>query len=150
MKGMLLVLGCVADLFWPYDIIPDVIPGLGWIDDLLVLAYLLAQMREGKIPKPPPRRRPPAGGRSSDPSGSPSGSQGRRPATKSQSDLVLDPYEILGINPGAGSADIKKAYRRMIAQYHPDKVAHLGEELRETAHRKTLEIQQAYEELGGN
>ena len=32
-------------------------------------------------------------------------------------------------------------------EYHPDKVAHLGEELQELAHRKALEIQQAYRQL---
>jgi DnaJ-domain-containing protein 1 len=32
-------------------------------------------------------------------------------------------------------------------EYHPDKVSHLGEELQEVAHRKTLEIQRAYERL---
>jgi DnaJ like chaperone protein len=32
-------------------------------------------------------------------------------------------------------------------EYHPDKVAHLGEELQKVAHRKAVEIQQAYEQL---
>jgi DnaJ like chaperone protein len=32
-------------------------------------------------------------------------------------------------------------------EYHPDKVAHLGEELQELAHRKVLEIQKAYQQL---
>jgi DnaJ-domain-containing protein 1 len=32
-------------------------------------------------------------------------------------------------------------------EYHPDKVAHLGKELQQLAHRKALEIQQAYQQL---
>ena len=31
--------------------------------------------------------------------------------------------------------------------YHPDKVNHLGEELKKVAHEKTLEIKAAYEKL---
>ena len=31
-----------------------------------------------------------------------------------------DYYEVLGINKDANEADIKKAYRRMAAKYHPD------------------------------
>jgi len=30
-----------------------------------------------------------------------------------------------------------------MAEYHPDKVAHLGKELQELAHQKVLEIQRA-------
>ncbi len=32
-------------------------------------------------------------------------------------------------------------------EYHPDKVAHLGEELQELAHKKSLDIQRAYQQL---
>ncbi len=32
-------------------------------------------------------------------------------------------------------------------EYHPDKVAHLGEDLQKLAHRKSLEIQQTYQQL---
>ncbi len=34
----------------------------------------------------------------------------------------FDPYEILGLEPGADDRDIKKAYRKLSLQYHPDKV----------------------------
>ena len=42
---------------------------------------------------------------------------------------------------------IHTAYRARMNEYHPDKVAHLGEELQQLAHRKALEIQRAYEQL---
>jgi DnaJ-class molecular chaperone len=43
---------------------------------------------------------------------------------------------VLRVNRGATRDEIKAAYRREIAQYHPDKVAQLGSELRELATRR--------------
>ncbi|KAM3741671.1 hypothetical protein ACB098_07G014000 [Castanea mollissima] len=34
---------------------------------------------------------------------------------------VFEPFSILGLEPGASDVDIKKAYRRLSVQYHPDK-----------------------------
>jgi DnaJ-class molecular chaperone len=58
-----------------------------------------------------------------------------------------NPYEILGVKPGAGPEEIQAAYRRAVQKYHPDKVSHLGEEFQELARKKFIEIQKAYEEL---
>lgn len=33
----------------------------------------------------------------------------------------MDPYHILGISPNATDDEIKKAYRKLVKQYHPDK-----------------------------
>ena len=41
--------------------------------------------------------------------------------------------------------EIKKAYRKLSMQYHPDKVRHLGEEFRLVAEEKMKEINQAYD-----
>jgi len=57
------------------------------------------------------------------------------------------PYEILGINSNATDEEIKKAYRRMALESHPDKVTHLGEDLRKAAEEKFKKIQEAYEEI---
>jgi molecular chaperone DnaJ len=47
--------------------------------------------------------------------------------------------------------EIKKAYREQIKKYHPDKVESLklGPEYRSMFEEKTMEIQKAYESLGG-
>ena len=56
-------------------------------------------------------------------------------------------YAVLGLKAGAGSNEIKKAYREMSMQYHPDKVSHLGEEFRKVAEEKMKEINVAYNHL---
>lgn len=58
-----------------------------------------------------------------------------------------DPYQILEVSKNASQEDIKKAYRTALAQYHPDKVNHLGEDIKRVAQQKTQDIQWAYERL---
>ncbi len=56
-------------------------------------------------------------------------------------------YEILGLQPGASPEEIKKSYRKLSMQYHPDKVNHLGEEFRKVAEEKMKELNAAYQHL---
>jgi len=60
-----------------------------------------------------------------------------------------DPYAVLGLERGASGDDVTRAYREQMKRYHPDRVADLGRELQELAHRKTVDIQRAYAELAG-
>jgi len=53
-------------------------------------------------------------------------------------------YAVLGLEKGADFAEIKRAYRTLSMQYHPDKVGHLGEEFRSVAEEKMKEINVAY------
>jgi curved DNA-binding protein CbpA len=56
-------------------------------------------------------------------------------------------HEILEVAPNASPEEIHRAFRRLAAQYHPDKVAHLGAEFGELAEARFKEIQQAYDHL---
>lgn len=52
--------------------------------------------------------------------------------------------EVLGVGRDASLDDVRLAYRRLIAQYHPDKTSQLGAELRQLAEQKTVAINDAY------
>ncbi len=56
-------------------------------------------------------------------------------------------YAILGVDASASEAEVKKAYRRLMSQHHPDKLVSKGlpDEMIEIATRKTQEIRKAYE-----
>ena len=54
-----------------------------------------------------------------------------------------DYYDVLGTSKGASDSDIKKAYRKMAKQYHPDN--NLGDKV---AEEKMKEVNEAYEVLG--
>ena len=54
---------------------------------------------------------------------------------------------ILGITATANIDEIKAAYKNLIKQYHPDKVADLGDEIKKVAEKKSMEINKAYEYL---
>ena len=59
-------------------------------------------------------------------------------------------YEVLGLDPSADAETIKKAFRREIARYHPDKVIHLGQEFQEMAATRAAELTVAYKILTGD
>lgn len=56
-------------------------------------------------------------------------------------------YSILGISPEATNEEIKKAYRKMAVEYHPDKVSYLGEEVQKSAKEKFQKLTDAYESI---
>ncbi len=56
-------------------------------------------------------------------------------------------YQLLQVAPDASAAQIKQAFRRIIAQYHPDKVQHLGAEFQELAQVRSAELTTAYKTL---
>jgi DnaJ-domain-containing protein 1 len=55
-------------------------------------------------------------------------------------------FEVLNVAPDATREQIVDAYRRLIRENHPDKVANLGQEFRELAERRAAEINVAYAE----
>ena len=54
-----------------------------------------------------------------------------------------DAYKVLGVSPSATDEEVKKAYRRLALQNHPDKVAALGDDVRKAAELKFQEINAA-------
>ena len=60
---------------------------------------------------------------------------------------MKDYYALLSIAADASADDIKRAFRREIARYHPDKVHHLGAEFQALAAERAAELTEAYRVL---
>ncbi len=118
----------------PYDLIPDFLLGPGWLDDLAVIGLVLWWTSRLK-------RAYQASNTSSTYAGKGQEAHRRQEASEE------DPHKILGIQSGASRQEIKAAYKKLAAQYHPDKVQHLGNEFQELAHKKFVAIQKAYDAL---
>jgi hypothetical protein len=58
-----------------------------------------------------------------------------------------DPYVLLGVAPAASDEELEQAYRRLMSEYHPDRVANAAKEIRDIADRRTREINQAYDSI---
>ena len=56
-----------------------------------------------------------------------------------------DAYAVLGITRSASDAEVKRAYRRLMSQHHPDKLGDVPEELKRRAEARAREINAAYE-----
>ena len=72
--------------------------------------------------------------------------QGARGAQSSQLQLS-NAYKVLGCNAEMTDQEIKKAYRKLMSQHHPDKLVAKGlpPEMMESAKEKAQDIQSAYE-----
>ena len=67
----------------------------------------------------------------------------------SSQEVLLNAYDILAIDPTVSDAELKKAYRRLMNQHHPDKLVSKGlpESMVEMAKERTQAIQTAYEDI---
>lgn len=141
MKWLLLVLAILYALI-PFDVLPDFWAGLGWLDDLLLAGIIwyfffrkpAVSDRDEKADSHGDKR---------------DGFQQSREEKTSgaRATDAADPYSVLGVSQGASQEEIRTAYRRLAAQYHPDKLAHLGEEFQAMAEKKFKAIQAAYDAL---
>jgi len=140
----LLILWLIYFIF-PFDLIPDFIPGIGWIEDFLILAgiYWMWRKKQQAYSTDDADRFK----YQQKQSRASSGSQYRSNDKHQYRSEFKDPYKILGIQQAATPIEIKRAYRLQANRYHPDKVAHLGEEFQTLAKEKFQDIQWAYEQL---
>lgn len=56
-------------------------------------------------------------------------------------------YRILELTPSASDSDVRYAYREMMKKFHPDKLAHLGEGVKNAAAIKFQKVQEAYQNI---
>ncbi|MGB7451936.1 MAG: DnaJ domain-containing protein, partial [Lysobacterales bacterium] len=93
------------------------------------LAMLRAREAEGKVePEPDPGHYQPA----------------------TNTGLILSKsYAALGLTSDASEQEVKKAYRKLVSQYHPDKLSSQGlpEEMMEIAKKRVREINAAYDKI---
>lgn len=59
--------------------------------------------------------------------------------------MAKDPYEVLGVTRSASKDEVRKAYRDLVKQYHPDR--YKGHPLESLAQEKMAEVNAAYESI---
>lgn len=84
---------------------------------------------------------PPGGGRGW------GGAQGGAYTPPRRASTGPDPYAVLGIARSADDRAIKRAYRKLISEHHPDRLGDLPEDLRKRAEARASEINAAYERI---
>jgi len=124
-------------LLSPYDLIPDLIPAWGWADDLLLVSLLCWYFLVYR------RRRVGM-------DGAHEGRNEEATVGEAPKERDKDPYAVLGIDRSASGEEVKRAYRRLAAKYHPDKVSHLGEEFQDLVAKRFKEIKAAFDALNGS
>ena len=150
-KIILLVLALLYVLS-PYDLLPDLIIGWGWIDDLVILGFLWRYFHLLKKRKRFQNYRQSGENAYNDRKNKKADGERTSHSDPNTQDstAIKNPYEILEIERGSSQEDIKKAYRQLAGKYHPDKVEHLGDEFKILAEKRFKEIQRAYQELRSN
>jgi DnaJ like chaperone protein len=73
------------------------------------------------------------------------GTRGARPPPPGA--VRVDPYAVLGLDRNANDREIKRAYRKLMSQHHPDKLGDVPDELKRRAEERAREINAAYERI---
>jgi len=73
----------------------------------------------------------------------------RQQRTATSGPSLDDAYRILGVKPSDDDKTIKRAWRKLMSEHHPDKLAAKGlpQEMLEIANQKAQDIQAAYEQV---
>ncbi|MDJ0840854.1 MAG: J domain-containing protein [Acidobacteriota bacterium] len=125
----------VVYFLFPFDLILDKLGLLGRLDDLVLILLLFWAIDRAQQFRGFHRD-----ARSH-------GKQEQATGSAESPPEVKPPHEVLGVARGASKSEIKKAYRKLMALYHPDKFTHLGPDFEITAQRRTQEIIDAYQQL---
>ena len=56
-------------------------------------------------------------------------------------------YRVLGVRPNANRVEIERVYRKLMGQYHPDRVTGAAPEIQRLAEKKAREINAAYDRI---
>ena len=75
--------------------------------------------------------------------------KGHYQQTPNQGQSLDQSYASLGLKSDASPQEIKRAYRKLISQYHPDKLISQGlpEEMMEMSKKRVREINAAYDKI---
>ncbi len=149
MWTIILIILAVLYILNPFDILPDLMIGWGWLDDAVILGFLIRYLYIRKKKRQTyqqhyqnrqqDHRR---SNENADYNTSDGHSRGEAAAS-----THWDPYRILEIEKDASQEEIKHAFRQLAGKYHPDKVEYLGDEFKILAEKRFKDIQKAYEEL---
>jgi DnaJ like chaperone protein len=149
MWTIILIILAVLYILNPFDLLPDLIIGWGWLDDAVILGFLIRYFYNRKKKRQTSQQhyqnrkynhRRANGGAANNKSRGHS-------RTGASASTHWDPYRILELEKGASQTEIKHAFRQLAGKYHPDKVEYLGDEFKALAEKRFKDIQQAYEEL---
>ncbi len=69
--------------------------------------------------------------------------------TRFVADAPPDPWDVLGVEPGAGALEVRSAWRRLVRETHPDRMMARGvpEEAVRMAEKRLIAINRAYEDI---
>ena len=169
-KILLIIIG-IAYLISPVDLIPDfMIPYIGWLDDAVVLWLIFYYLKNNRLPSFFYRQKKTSENNKNHSNNNANanynntdnhdyknnynhtknnnynGDSDSNGYNTRQNNNKPDknPYDILGIDKNASEQEIRAAYRKLVKQYHPDRVAGLGKEFQDLANKKFIEIKEAY------
>lgn len=132
---VLVSLGSIFYIISPVDLVTDFFPFIGWIDDFILAILAIWFVKQYLLhPRYTYQQKT-------------TNSKREETPFNQTEEFDEDPYAILGVSRNATQEEIKKAYYTLVAKYHPDKVNHLGDEFKELAHKKFIQIQKAYQKL---